>query len=33
LAERFDEETVRLLVALLVKHDLIVLTPDDNGRG
>lgn len=32
LAERFDEETVRLLVALLVKHDLIVLTPDDNGR-
>ena len=32
LTERFDEETVRLLVALLVKHDLIALTPDDNGR-
>ena len=29
LAGRFDEETVRLLVALLVKHDLVALTPHD----
>jgi ribosomal protein L16 Arg81 hydroxylase len=27
LADRFDEETVRLLLALLVKHHLIALTP------
>ena len=29
LAGRLDEETVRLLVALLVKHDLVALTPHD----
>jgi hypothetical protein len=32
MADRFDEETVRLLLALLVKHDLIQLTlADDDG--
>jgi hypothetical protein len=32
LANRFDEEAVRLLVALLVKHDLIALTFSDDER-
>jgi hypothetical protein len=32
VAERVDEETVRLLVALLVKHGLIALTASDDGR-
>jgi hypothetical protein len=32
LTGQFDEGSVRLLVALLVKHDLIALTPDDDGR-
>ena len=32
VAERVDEETVRLLVALLVKHGLIALIASDDGR-
>ena len=30
IADRVDDETVRLLVALLVKHGLIALTPSDD---